>query len=315
MKAIAYEKYGSPEVLQLKDLARPRVEPHQVLIRVQAAGVNPIDWRIRSGSLKYLLPIRFPVVPGFDISGTIEEVGSEVKQFQPGEEVYCFADQMTGGGYAEFASVWASVVASKPKNLSFPQAAAVPLAAITALQGLRDHGQLSAGQQVLITGASGGVGSFAVQIAKIFGAVVTGVCSTNNVEVVQSLGVDEVIDYTQTDYTKQSNRYDVVYDCASKSSYGKSKRVLTKTGRYITLVPNPILYLRRWWTRYFSSRRCLTFLALPNAKDLLWLKEQLEAEQIHVLIDRVIPLEQAAEAHRISESGHPQGKIVLQIGS
>lgn len=312
MKAIVLDHYGPPEMLQPAELPQPRPRPGQVLIRVHAAAVNPIDWRVRSGSLRFVLPAKLPLVPGYDVSGEVAECGRGVEAFRPGAEVFAFLDRISGSGYAEFAVASESVVAPKPRNCTHEEAAAVPLAATTVLQALVNLGRIAPGNEVLINGASGGVGTFAVQIAKALGATVAGVCGPHNVELVAKLGADRVIDYSRDDFTRQSARYDIVLDAVAKSSYPACRRLLRPGGRFITTLPWPKHY---FWQALsvLGGRRCRVILARPNGGDLRRIAELIESGRLRPVIDRVLPLEEAAEAHRLSESGRVRGKLVLRV--
>lgn len=313
MRAALFKRYGPPDVLQIDDYPKPEVGRRDVLIRVHAAGLNPIDWRIRSGSLRFVLPLRPPVVPGYDVSGVVEAVGSEISSLRVGEEVFSFLDRTSGGGYAEYAVASESVVVPKPQGMSHVEAAAMPLAASTALQCLRDWGRLEPGQSVLINGASGGVGTYAVQIAKAMGAEVTGVCSARNIELVQSLGADHVIDYTREDFAQQDRQYDVVFDAVAKSSFWKARNALTPRGRFVTDMPTPPHYLAHGLTALFPGRQARAMLVRPRGDDLRILKRLVEEGKLRSVIDTVFPLAQAAEAHRVSEGGRARGKLVLQV--
>jgi NADPH:quinone reductase-like Zn-dependent oxidoreductase len=256
-----------------------------------------------------------PIVPGYDVSGVVEAVGSEISSLRVGEEVFSFLDRLSGGGYAEYAVASESVVVPKPQGMSHVEAAAMPLAASTALQCLRDWGRLASGQSVLINGAAGGVGSYAVQIAKAIGAEVTGVCSTRNVEFVASLGADHVIDYIRQDFSRLPQQYDVVFDAVAKSSFWRAKDVLTPRGRFVTDMPTPPHYLAHGLTALFPGRQARAMLVRPRGDDLRTLKRLSEEGKLRSVIDTVFPLAQAAEAHRKSQEGHVRGKLVLQVAS
>lgn len=313
MRAAVLPRYGPPQVLEIRQLPRPEILPGRVLVQVHAAGINPIDWRIRSGSLRLVLPVRLPMVLGYDISGVVVEVGAGVSEFRPGEEVYAFLDTFrTGGGYAEYALVSPLVLARKPARLGHVEAAAVPLAALTALQALRDLGELRPHSQVLVNGAAGGVGSFAVQIARILGAEVTGVCGPANVEFVRQLEVDRVLDYSRTDFAQQQLRYDVVFDAVAKRSYWSTRRALGPRGRYITTVPSASQFVAQGLS-WLGHRRSQTVWARPSGDDLRWLQEQIDAGQLRPSAVRSFPLEEVALAHAISQTGHVRGKLVLKL--
>jgi NADPH:quinone reductase-like Zn-dependent oxidoreductase len=324
MKAIVYDGYGSPDVLALREIDRPVVTDDGVLVRVHAAAVNPVDWHTLTGT-PYLVRLQAGLVKpkskllGVDFAGTVEAVGRNVKQFQPGDEVF----GARNGAFAEYVCVREErVVALKPANLTFEQAAAVGVAALSALQGLRDKGQVQPGQKVLINGASGGVGTFAVQIAKSFGAEVTGVCSTRNIEIVRSIGADHVIDYTQEDFTLSGRRYDLMLDIAGNRSWSDCRRVLDekatlvvvggpKTNRWIG--PLSTVVRLRLASLAGSRKVAAPFLAKMNKQDLVVLQELLEAGTVTPVIDRRYELSEVPEALTYLGDGHAQGKVVITV--
>ena len=326
MKAIEYTKYGPPEVLEFKEVEKPTPKDNEVLIKIHAASVNPLDWHYTRGvplMLRAGAGLRKPKDPrlGVDFSGNVEAVGRDVTQFKPGDEVY----GARTGAFAEYVCKVEKTLALKPVNLTFEQAAAVPVAACTALQGLRDKGQIQPGQKVLINGAAGGVGTFAVQIAKSFGAEVTGVCSTRNVDMVRSLGADQVIDYTKEDFTRSEHRYGLILDNAGNRSLSDLRRVLTPNG---TLVFNgggplsasqgrllgPLAHsIRATMLSRFVSQKVATFLASVTKEDLLFLKELIEAGKVTPIIDRTYPLSETAEAICYLEDGHARAKVVITV--
>ncbi len=319
MKAIVYTQYGPPDVLQFKDVARPTPADDEVLIELYAASVNPVDWHLMRGKplpLRLTTGLRTPKheVLGCDIAGRVEAVSKDAKRFQPGDEVF-------GGkgvaGFAEYVCVREDKLALKPANISFEEAAAVPVAAITALQGLRDKGRIQRGDKVLVDGASGGVGTFAVQIAKSFGAEVTAVCSTRNVDTARSLGADHVIDYTREDFTQRGRRYDLILAANAHHSIFDYRRALSQGGRYVMAGGGlgqglQALLVGRLLSRLGSKKMC-TFLANINNKDLVFLKDLLEAGKVAPVIDRRYPLSDVAEAIRYLEEGHAQGKVVITV--
>lgn len=323
MKAIVYHKYGSPDVLELQEIEKPVVKDDEVLVRVHATSVNPFDWHSMTG-IPYIARMDGGLLNpkdrllGLDFAGQVEAVGGNVKQFQPGDEVF----GMRSGAYAEYLCVREDrMLLKKPSDLMFEQAAAVPLAALTALQGLRDAGQIQSGQKVLINGASGGVGTFAVQIAKSFGAEVTGVCSTRNVDMVRSIGADHVIDYTHQDFTQIGQRYDLILDAAGNRSLSDYKRALSPKG-ILVAVTGPkenrwlgpmTLVLRMPLASLVWSRKMVLMLAKLNKADLITLKEMLEAKKIVPVIDRSYPLSDVPEALQYLGKGHAQGKIVITV--
>ncbi len=317
MKTILYTKYGSPDVLQLTEVANPVPKTNEVLVQIQAVAANPLDWhKMRAAPFLVRLSdgLLAPKDPrlGADIAGRVVAIGSQVTQFQPGDEVF---GEIGAGGFAEYAAVKERAIALKPANLSFAAAAATPVAGFTALQGLCDTGKLQAGQTVLVNGASGGVGTFAVQIAKALGAAeVTGVCSTRNLELVRKLGADHVIDYTQTDFTRTGQRYDLILDAIGNRSVADCRRVLTPQG--ICAVAGFTTLARLFQIILFGSwggQKMSTFLANPNQKDLLILKDLLETGKIVPVIDRSYPLAETADAIRYLETGRARGKVIITV--
>ena len=314
MRAIIINSYGSADVLQEATVAIPKAGPGQLLIEVKAAGVNPLDWKMRRGNFRLVTGRRFPKILGTDIAGIVRKTGENVTEFQPGDAVMAMVNAMTGqGGYAEFAVTREKYTCRKPENLSFIQAAAVPGSGITALQVLRSKVQLKKGQLVLINGAAGGVGTFAIQIGKILGANVTGVCSGPNKDLVSSLGADAVIDYTRTDFTRQDQSYDVIFDAVGNVDFAACKPVLTKGGTYVTIVPTLKKILLSLVTAVLPGKKCRFVSAMPEKADLLWLGENLGHERIRVILDRTYPLAQAGAAHVFMEKGHARGKVVLTV--
>jgi NADPH:quinone reductase-like Zn-dependent oxidoreductase len=318
MRAIVINGYGTSEHLMLTELEDPRPAPNEVLIRVRAAGVNPVDWKIRSGMLRLVLRLKFPFVPGFDISGDVAAVGSAVTRFKQGDPVYAMLAPPRGGGYAELALAPESAVARKASSLTYVEAASIPVAAVTALQALRDLGGLRPGRSVLINGASGGVGTFAVQIAKALGARVTGVCGPSNVELVKNLGADQVLDYTRDDFTARTEIHDVILDAVAKSSFRKCRKILSPTGTYITTLPNlDVLFrgvvLQPLLSLLAQRQRAKTVFAKARSADLEFLSGLADQGKLKPVIDRILPLDQARAAHDYSESERARGKIVLEI--
>jgi NADPH:quinone reductase-like Zn-dependent oxidoreductase len=320
MKAIVRAQYGPPDVLQFMEVEKPTPRDNEVLIRIYAASVNPLDlFHMRGVPLFRLIPgLRTPKqqVLGCDIAGRVEAVGGHVKQFQPGDEVFGVSG-FEGGGFAEYVCAIEEKLALKPATSSFEDAAAVPIAAITALQGLRDKGRIQPGQKVLVDGASGGVGTFAVQIAKSFGAEVTAVCSTRNVDTARSIGADHVIDYTREDFTQSGQSYDLILGANAHHSIFDYRRALSQDGIYVIAggsVPHMFqaMLLAPLLSR-IGSKKTRFFIANINHKDLVSLKDLLEAGKVVPVIDRRYPLSEAAEALRYLEQRHAQGKIVLTV--
>jgi NADPH:quinone reductase-like Zn-dependent oxidoreductase len=320
MKAIVYQKYGSSDVLELKEVEKPIPNDNEVLIKVQAASVNPLDWRIMRGKpfmirlsgIGLLKPKN--KILGVDVAGRIEAVGKNVKLFQPGDEVF---GGVSMGGFAEYVCGTEKGLVLKPTNLTFEEAAAVPVAALTALQGLRDKGNIQSGQKVLINGASGGVGTFAVQIAKWFGAKVTAVCSTRNLDMVQSIGADHVIDYTQEDFTKNGQYYDLIYDTAAYRPVLDYKRSLSPNGIYVMIGGSMVRMLQMMivgpWVSITGSKKMGFMVAKIIKKDMIIVKELLENGKIIPVIDRHYKLSEVAEAVQYLEKGHARGKVIITM--
>jgi NADPH:quinone reductase-like Zn-dependent oxidoreductase len=326
MKAIVRMKYGAPDVLQLEEVETPTPGDDEVLIRVHAASANPLDWHYMRGAPFLarleggLLRPRNPML-GADMAGRVEAVGSSVTRFRPGDEVFGNNFGRGLGAFAEYVCASEGALAPKPPNTSFEEAAAVPVAAVTALQGLRDKGRIQQGQKVLINGASGGVGTFAVQIAKSFGAEVIGVCSTRNLEMVRSIGADHVIDYTQEDFTQNGRRYGLIFDAVGNRSVSDYRRALSPQGTCViagfTTLPRLFehMILGAWVSRAGSKKIGLMGTMRPNKEDLAFMKELLEAGKVVPVIDRTFPLSETAEAIQHLEKGHAKGKVVVTIGA
>jgi 2-desacetyl-2-hydroxyethyl bacteriochlorophyllide A dehydrogenase len=311
-KAAVIQHYGEPSGFQIAEVDSPQIKPDQMLVKVHASSVNPIDWKTRQGKLKIITGKKFPMILGFDISGEVVEIGSQVTQFKPGDLIYACSDQRTGGAYREYVAVSEKVAALKPANMTHEQAAAVPLAALTALQALRDLGQLKAEQRVLVNGASGGVGLFAIQIAKVLGAAeITAVCSNKNAELVRSLGADRIIDYKEQDFAQEQAQYDVIFDVVGNHSLSDCKTVLQPWGRYVTTQPYPSNFFQSILTSLLPGQRYRVVLMRSNHADLVYLKELIEAGQLQAVVDRTYSLAEIAEAHAYSESERAVGKIVV----
>jgi NADPH:quinone reductase-like Zn-dependent oxidoreductase len=322
MKAIVYHNYGSPDVLHLEEVAKPTPKDDEVLIKVSAASINAADWhmlradpflaRLYNGLLK---PKR--TILGSDVAGRVEAVGKNVRQFQPGDEVFGDLFENGWGGFAEYACAREDGVVVKPASVTFEDAAAVPLAGVTALQGLRDKGQIQPGQKVLINGAGGGVGTFAVQIAKAFGAEVTGVCSTKNVDMVRSLGADYVIDYTKEDFTENGQQYDLILAANGYHPISAYKRALHPGGIYVMTGGSGAQMVQAMflgpWISMTGEKKMGNLMAKPDKKDLAFLKELLEEGKIVPVIDRRYPLSEVAEAIRYLEEGHAKGKVIITV--
>ncbi len=319
MKAIVYGKYGPPDVLQLKEVEKPTPKDNEVFVKVHAASVNYADWAFVRGK-PFLVRLMGAgllkpknTILGADIAGRVEAVGRNVKQFQAGDEIFGDISGCGFGGFAEYVSVPENALALKPASMTFEESAAVPQAAVVALQGLRDKGQIQPGQKVLINGASGGIGTFAVQIAKSFGAEVTGVCNTRNLDMVHSIGADQVIDYTQEDFTQNEQRYDLILDIVANRSISDYKRALTPNGSYVAVAFNPASLFLGPLISMTGSKKVGSLVAKPNNKDLVFIKELLGASKIVPVIDRRYPLSEVAEAVRYYGEGHAQGKVIITV--
>ena len=324
MRAVVCRRYGSPDVLELQEVEKPVLGDDRVLVRVRASSVNPADYYSFRGSpfvARFGMGLRRPksLIQGTDLAGTVEAVGRNVTRFRLGDEVF----GARSGAFAEYANPLEDRLALKPANTTFEQAAAVPIAALTALQGLRDKGQIKPGQKVLINGASGGVGTFAVQIAKSFGAEVTAVCSTGNVEQTRTLGADHVVDYSQEDFAKGEFRYDLVLDVAGNRSLADLRRVLVSSGTLVLVGADPTI--RGGWVRvfarlakakmlsWFAGQKIIFFIAKINRGDLTVMKDLIEAGKVTPLIDRRYPIDQVSVAMRYLGERHARAKVVLTI--
>ena len=304
MKAIRIHQYGGPEVLAQVEMQRPTPGPNEVLIRVHAASVNPADWKLRAGYMKDVFPLTFPSTLGWDVSGTVEEVGANVTLFKRGDEVYALLE---GGGYAEYATARETVVARKPRTLDHVQAAAVPVAGLTAWQALFEVAQLKAGQKVLIHAAAGGVGNFAVQFAKAKGAYVIGTASSRNQEFLRELGVDKTVDYHKTRFEDAVGDADVVLDTIGGDTQERSFKALKKGGILVSIVQPPSEELA---AKY--GVRALFYGAHASSSDLAEIAKLIDSGKVKTVIETVLPLAEARRAHELSESGHARGKIVLK---
>lgn len=322
MQAIRYEKYGQPDVLELREVAKPTPQDDEVLVKIHAVSLNQADWHLLSADIFLVRVMGGGILKpaqkilGADIAGRVEAVGKNVKQFHVGDAVFGDISARGFGGLAEYAAVPEKLLALKPTNLSFEQAAAVPMAAVTALQGLRDHGQIQAGQNVLIYGASGGVGTYAVQLAKLFGAHVTAVCSTRNVEQARALGADRVMDYTKNDFTQNKDRYDLILAANGNRPLSEYVRMLEPNGTYVLAggafkqILDAML-LGAWMSR--GGKKVKNFIAQPSQNDLQFLAAQIEAGKIKPVIDRCYPLQETADAFRYIEQGHARGKVIVTV--
>ena len=316
MKAIVYTKYGPPEVLELKEVPRPVPKDNEVLVKVHATTVTPMDFRFRDGTTliaRFMTGLLKPKnsILGIELAGEVEAVGRDVGSFKKGDQVY------GGGGpygtHAEYACLPEDKLAVKPANMTYEEAGAVHYGAGVALGFLRDYGHIQSGQKVLINGASGGVGTFAVQLARYFGTEVTGVCSTTNLELVQSLGADKVIDYTKEDFTKSGQTYDIIFDAVGKRSFSQCKGSLNQKGIYLCTVATVPLLLQMLWTSRIGSKKAIFTMPPLSKEGLEFLTGVIEAGKLRTVIDRCYPLSETAEAHRYAEKGHAKGKVVITL--
>jgi NADPH:quinone reductase-like Zn-dependent oxidoreductase len=308
MKAIRIHEFGGPEVLKLEDAPKPTPGKDEVLIRVYATSVNPIDWKIREGGHKGKTPTKFPLILGWDVSGVIEEAGKDVENYKQGDEVYSRPDPTRDGAYAEYIIVKADQINFKPKSIDHEKAAAVPLAGLTAWQGLFDHGELQPGQKILIHAASGGVGTFAVQFAKWKGAYIIGTTSEKNIDFVKHLGADEVIDYKNEKFEEKLKDIDLVFDTIGGETQKRSLQVLKNGGRLITT-----LKPENQEEAKLKNIHVEGYMAQSYPAQLQQIAQLIDAGKIKPIIAKIMPLEQAAEAQKLSEEGHILGKIVLKV--
>jgi NADPH:quinone reductase-like Zn-dependent oxidoreductase len=322
MKAIICTKYGPPEVLRLEEVEKPIPKDNEVLIKVHATPVASGDAKFRGFIFPYFVWLPMRVIYGFrgprnkilgsQLAGEIELVGKDVKLFSKGDQVF----GVSFGSCAEYVCLPEdSVMAVKPVNMTYEEAAAVPVAGLVALAFLRDKGKITSGQKVLIYGASGSIGTISVQLAKYYGAAVTGVCSTPNLELVKSLGADHVIDYTKEDFTENGEMYDIIFDTVSKSSFSRCKRSLTKKGIYLVTVPSLAIILQMLWTSMAGNKKLKFGGESSKVEDLVFLKELVEVGKLKAVIDKCYPLEQTVDAHRYVDLGHKKGNVIINITS
>jgi len=312
MKAVSIEKYGGAEVLQYKEHPVPEIKEDEILISVKNSSINPVDWKIRKGMLKFLPGQKLPKILGGDIAGIVYIVGENISEFKIGDEVYGLISASSGGAYAEYAIAKLHQISYKPRSISFEEAGSIPLAALTAYQGLNRDGNIKKGDQVIINGCSGGVGHFAIQIAKAMGAEVTGVCSTKNIELSKILGADIVIDYTKNDIFNTDIKYDIFYDTVANQSFKRVKKYLKKGGRYITTLPSLGVILNPV-TGIMSTKSAKMSNVRPTSEDIRFLSELIKSNKLRVHIDRTYQLNDIQDAHRYSETGRVVGKLALSI--
>lgn len=316
MRAAVIRKYGAPDVLRIEEVAEPVPGPQDVQIEVAASSVNPIDYKTRSGSIFFMSGLRFPKILGGDVAGVVRSCGDAVTHLKPGDAVYGFSSAATrGGGYAEVMCCEAAKLARIPEGLSMSAAAAIPLAGITAYQALYRQGEMKPGMRVLVTGATGGVGHLAVQVARAAGCQVTGVCHSRNRELAFELGCEEVICYDKADFRARRGGYELIFDAAAKFGYGSCRGALSEHGIYVSTIPGPGLMLWHLLSRVGNGRRARFVGAHANTADLERLGELVSEGKLRPHIEHRLPLEQIAEAHRLSESERVRGKIVIEIGA
>lgn len=313
MKAAVIYEYGGPEVFRIEELPKPKIRSREVLVKVFAASVNPVDWKQRKGNHRFFLKARFPVIPGYDVSGEIIACGDAVGDFKVGDQVCCRLTRRFGGAFAQYAAAHESTLAMKPASIDHVQAAAIPLAGITALQALRDKGKVRRGQEVLILGAAGGVGHFAVQLARHFSAVVTAVCSARHNRMMEALAPDVLIDYQATDYKSGKAKYDLIFDVAGVENFLTCRHILRPGGIYITSLPRPKLLVHKLLSLFSHRKRAKTLLMRSLGSDLDFLLALVKAGELIPWIDSVFPLEDIEAAHRRAEEYHTEGKILLRI--
>lgn len=317
MKAAVIDGYGGPERFEIREVEKPEVGPGQLLVRVRAASVNPVDWKMRRGQLRLVRPARFPLILGYDVAGEVEAVGPEVDAFDLGDPVYAFVDSRHGGAYAEHVLVGQAAAARKPDRLSFEEAAALPIAGLTAIQGLRDRGELEKGERLLVNGGTGGVGHLAIQIGRAMGASVTAVASGRNQELLRELGAVRGIDYEQEDFTTDEETFHVVFDTIGNSDLRECNLILEEGGVFVTTSIGPSLIAQTVISSvtglFGPARRCRPVIVKPKGQDLAVLNQMVETGRLRPLIEEVYPLEQIAEAHRRSETGRVRGKLVIRV--
>lgn len=319
MKAVQIDRYGGPDVLQLREIPRPEPQPGEVLVRVHAASVNPVDWKLRKGMVWPIVRLKFPRVLGFDVAGEVVERGPRALRFQPGDEVFGMLPLESQGSYAEYVVAPEAAFAAKPRSLGFEEAAATPLAGLTAMQALRCQTSLAPGSDVLVNGGAGGVGTFAVQLAKAQGARVAATCSRKNLDLMQQLGADLALDYHQVDFLTRSERYDLVFDAVAKSSFSACRKVLKSGGVYVTTLPTAGIFA---WSAalplmgiFGCTKRACFILARSSQDDLAELGRLADDGRLKPIIDRTFVLDEIRAAHEFSESERARGKIVIRVAA
>ena len=313
MKAAVIYEYGGPDVFRYEEIPQPEIQEDEVLVEVHAASVNPVDWKQRKGNHKLFLKARFPIVPGYDISGRIFKCGSDVTNFKDGDQVFCRLTNRFGGAFAEYAKARESSLSLIPENMDHIHAAAIPMAGQTALQALRDKGRIKPGQKILIIGAAGGVGHYALQLAKIFGAETTAVCSSRHEKLLALLKPDHHIDYNKEDYLAGNKLYDIIFDAAGVKTFLSCKKILATEGIYITVLPRPKLLVHKIIALFTKGKKVRSLLQKSQGSDLEVLKKLVEEEKLISVIDSIHPLDKVSEAHRRAESYSTDGKIIIKV--
>ncbi|MBL7129114.1 MAG: NAD(P)-dependent alcohol dehydrogenase [Ignavibacteria bacterium] len=315
MRAVVTTKFGPPEVLEIQEVEKPKIKDNEILVRVYASSINPVDWKLRSGYMKILLGFKPTKILGADYSGIVTEVGRKVSDFKVGDAVFGLLHAYKGGAYAEFLKAKEKYTCLKPKNLNFEEAASIPLATLTSYQALVHEGKIKHGNHVMVNGCTGGVGIAGVQIAKAFGCIVTGVCSTKNLEIAKKVGVDHVIDYTKNGILKDKNTFDIFLDAVANQSFFRAKETLKPNGTYITTLPGFHAFVLAPFINIINSKKLRKVLIAPSkmrTKDLKVLKELIENGKLKPVIEKVYPIEQIREAHTRSETGRVVGKVVIR---
>ncbi len=312
MKKVEINRFGGYEVVELVERSFPTPGDNDVVVKVSYAGVNPLDWKVRCGMMKMVTGSKFPMSLGSEASGVVSEVGSQVQNLKSGDRVV-LTTGLKGGAYSEFVKVPETNCCKVSLGVSLKDAAGSYICGLTALQCLTEKGNVGEGSQVLLIGASGGVGSFAVQIANLLGAEVTAVCSTANVDYVKSLGAQKVIDYTEENPAELKERFDLVFDAVNAHSWKTMKPLLKSKGTYLNTMPDPVMFLRQVFTSVFSSKKCKTYMLKPNREQMSWLLDKMDSGEIRLTISNTYPLEQVADAISENEKGRTRGKIILEI--
>jgi len=312
MKAVVFNKYGDNDVVEIRDVPLPICGSRDVLIKVHTASVNPVDWKVRYGQARIFTGSAFPKVLGSECAGEVVEAGNLATKFRKGDSVVMYAGVKRLGAFAEYACTAEKKIYSVPEGVRFDHAACIPIAGLTALQALKDHGRIKPGSKVLINGAAGGVGHFAVQIGRILGAEVTGICSVRNMDFVRGLGAVRVIDYQQQDFTRTGERYDIIFDAVSKRSFRECRKALTSSGVYVNTLPDATI-IAQFFSIFLPGRKARSMWVKQSAADMAWMMAQLKAGSIKVNVDKVFPLDQVGEALAYSETGKARGKIVLAV--